>query len=129
MVEVYFEDMDDGSVRILEATSGEVIDTLEPETNGFMRSTLRIMVRERRQSDIGAEIPFVIRRTVSDRIQLYDPATDRVIDLRAFGTTNAGAFARLLELAGSPGVAIEEQPNAAQLGVTAVASNQQERDQ
>jgi putative photosynthetic complex assembly protein len=53
-------------------------------------------VRERRSHGLGMEHPFRIARYPDGRLVLEDLATDRVIDLQAFGPTNAGAFARLL---------------------------------
>jgi hypothetical protein len=41
-------------------------------------------------------MPFSVRRTTDGRLVLADPATDRVVDLWAFGETNARAFARFL---------------------------------
>ena len=105
-----------------------IIDTLEPGTNGFVRGALRSLARERRAHDIGEEVPFSIRRTASGRVLLYDPATDRVIDLRAFGPTNRGAFERFLDKSKNDHVAEEVSPDAdaAETGVAAVALTQQE---
>jgi len=57
---------------------------------------LRGLVRERRLSGIGSSAPFVLRRWADGRLTLEDPKTGRVIDLGAFGVTNAQAFAKLM---------------------------------
>ncbi len=75
---------------------GHLIDTVAPETNGFLRGTLRALVRERRQYGVGDEVPFRLLRGADGSLILYDPAIGRRLDLRAFGPTNAGAFASLL---------------------------------
>lgn len=105
-VELRFEDREDGSVIVIDAEDGRIIDQLEPGTNGFLRGMLRSFARERRTIDAGPEAPFSLRRTDSGRLLLSDATTGRSIDLRAFGPTNAEAFGRFL----SPR---DEQPNAA----------------
>ena len=117
-IELHFVDREDGGIDVFRASSGELIETLPPESNGFLRGALRSLVRARRASDIGAEIPFEVRRTVSGRVLLRDPATGQLIDLRAFGSTNVGAFSRFLDYANGTAV-----PDTAGQGVaTAVTS-------
>jgi hypothetical protein len=36
-----FQDHDDGSIAVVDADSGAVLDTVAPGTNGFLRSTMR----------------------------------------------------------------------------------------
>jgi putative photosynthetic complex assembly protein len=73
-----------------------VIAQFEPATNGFLRSTVRGLVRERKRREIGSEMPFRISMEANGRLLLTDPATNRTVDLRAFGPTNLDVFARLL---------------------------------
>ena len=89
-----FADQRDGGIDVTEGA--RVVDALAPQTNGFLRSTLRGLVRERRRRGIGADAPFRLFATRDGQIVLEDPATGRSIDLNAFGPTNAEAFARLL---------------------------------
>ena len=91
-----FADRADGAVVITEAETGRVVNVASPGTNGFLRSTLRGLVRDRKRSDIGAEAPFRLIRWNDGRLTLQDEATGRTIDLGAFGLTNAAAFARLM---------------------------------
>ena len=107
-IELLFEDREDGSVIVIDAADGRVIDQLEPGTNGFLRSTLRSFVRARRAVDAGPGQPFSVQRTDTGRLLLSDSATGRSVDLWAFGTTNAEAFGRFLSLRG-------EQPDTAAL--------------
>lgn len=91
-----FEDRADGSVDVLDARSGERLDVLQPGTQGFVRATLRSLVRDRKRQGIGPEMPFKLAAGEGGRLTLLDPATGRRVDLEAFGQTNAAAFARLL---------------------------------
>jgi putative photosynthetic complex assembly protein len=91
-----FEDGPDGSVLVVDAETGQAAATLTGE-QGFLRGTLRALVRERKQHGAaGAEQPFQLISRVDGRLTLVDPATGRHIDLESFGPKNAGVFARLL---------------------------------
>lgn len=95
-VRLTFRDRDDGAVLVVNADSGDLIDVLEPGTNGFLRSTMRTFVRERKAVHLGNETPFALQQTEAGRLLLTDPATGREVDLIAFGKTNAEAFRRFL---------------------------------
>jgi putative photosynthetic complex assembly protein len=91
-----FEDRPDGSVAVLAAKDGHVIDTIVGQS-GFVRGTLRGLARERRREGIGDEPPFELISRADGRLTLIDPSTSRRIDLESFGPTNASSFARFLE--------------------------------
>jgi putative photosynthetic complex assembly protein len=91
-----FEDRSNGGVDVIDAATGRVAHVLQPGHDGFVRATLRTFAQERKRRGIGPQQPFVLSTHVDGRITLQDPALGRVIDLEAFGPTNAGAFARLL---------------------------------
>jgi len=93
--ELRFVDLPDGGVGVDDVRQGVRIATFEGE-NGFLRSTLRGLARERRRSGIGEEPPFELVGRADGRLTLIDPSTKRVIDLESFGPTNAAVFARLL---------------------------------
>jgi putative photosynthetic complex assembly protein len=90
-----FEDRDDGSVAVHDATDGAVIYVVDPGVGGFIRATMRGMARERRRNDVGEQPPFLLTRWSDGTISLVDKTTGRSISLDAFGATNAGAFAQL----------------------------------
>ena len=91
-----FQDQDNGSIDVLDARSGAVLETVAPGTNGFLRSTMRGLVRERKRQSLGPETPFELVGHVDGRLTLIDPGTHRRIDLESFGPTNSAVFARLL---------------------------------
>ena len=94
-----FADGDDGSITVSDARDGRVVATVEPGTNGFLRGTLRGLVRERKRAGLGPEEPFVLQGRADGRLTLVDPATGRRVDLESFGPTNAAVFAHLLAAA------------------------------
>ncbi len=99
--DLHFADRGDGAVVISEARSGRVVDVISPGTNGFLRSVMRGLARDRKRQDLGAEPAFRLTRWSDGRLSLEDEATGRRIDLGAFGPTNAGVFAHVLSTARS----------------------------
>ncbi len=93
-----FVDRTDGSVDVLDARDGHVVDSVVGES-GFVRGTLRGLARERKRQGIGPDQPFRLVAHVDGRLTLFDPATGRRVDLESFGPTNAAAFAHMLSAA------------------------------
>lgn len=91
-----FEDLADGGIAVRDAASGAVLHTVAPGTNGFLRSAVRGLVRERKRQQLGPELPFLLLAYADGRLTLQDPGTGRRIDLEAFGPVNAGTFVALL---------------------------------
>ncbi len=98
--DLQFADGKNGTVLVYDARDHELVDTLAPGSNGFVRVVLRGLARERKLGAIGAEPPFRLTRYVNGQITLTDTATGKQIDLDAFGSSNTEAFARLMNLRG-----------------------------
>ena len=92
-----FEDQADGGVLVRDARDGVAIYTVAPGSNGFIRATMRGLVRERKRSGIDGQPPFALTRWGDGTLSLSDAATGRDIALDAFGPTNSQAFAHLFE--------------------------------
>ncbi len=99
---IVFVDRDDGGVEVLESGRAAPLAVLAPGTNGFVRGALRGLVRERKRRLIGPETPFLLMRRTDGRLVLEDRATGAVIDLAAFGPSNAEPFIRLMNLERAP---------------------------
>ena len=97
---LHFADRPDGSVAVSDARSGELLLSVAPGTNAFLRSTMRSMARERRRQGQGPAEPFELLARADGRLTLLDPGTARRIDLESFGPSNAAVFIRLLPAAG-----------------------------
>lgn len=109
-----FEDRADGSILVRDAQSNTEIAKVLPGTNGFLRSTMRGLARERKRREIGSEPPFLLAIRTDGRLSLGDPATGRYLDLDAFGPTNADVFRHFLSTnvhmaSDSPGVAVSNR--------------------
>ncbi len=96
-----FEDGKGGTVLVYDASSRELIDTIAPGTNGFVRVVLRGLARERKLGDLGQEPPFRLTRHANGQMMLTDTSNNKRIDLAAFGTANAQAFTRLMSIKGA----------------------------
>lgn len=91
-----FRDRTVGGVEVVNAETGQVLEVFEPGTNGFARSVLRGLVRDRRSRGIESQSPFDLRRHADGRVTLSDPLTGRTIELVSFGIDNLGVFAAYL---------------------------------
>lgn len=87
-----FRDLDNGAVGVFDPASGAQLTSIAPGTNGFMRSTLRGLGRERMRRNLTMATPVEIQILENGRALLVDPAIDREIDLWAFGEINAMNF-------------------------------------
>jgi putative photosynthetic complex assembly protein len=104
-----FQDRVDGGTTVVDAANGAVIGDVAPGTNGFLRSAMRGLVRERKREGIGPQLPFDLVIRSDQRLSLEDPGTGRRIDLRSFGPTNAAVFEHLLYVTSiaPPGAAVK----------------------
>jgi len=94
-----FADLANGAVAVTDARGGAEVALLPLGEGGFLRGALRGLARERRLDGAGgAEAPFLLAAWPAGRLTLEDTATGRVLELHAYGHTNAEAFARLLTL-------------------------------
>jgi len=103
VADVRFQDREDGSVAVRDARTGRVVHRLPPGEGNFERGALRALVRIRKVHDIEEPGTFRLTGWRDGRLTLTDPATGTVLDLNAFGPTNVGAFARILDAARSSG--------------------------
>ena len=92
-----FEDARDGSVLVTQEPGARQIAVLAPGTNGFIRGTVRGLVRGRKIASIGPELPFLLERHDNGDLTLRDPANGRQLELKGFGVTNIGAFEKIMQ--------------------------------
>jgi putative photosynthetic complex assembly protein len=92
--DLIFADGPQGTVIVKDAQSQIEIAQFEGE-QGFLRSTLRALVRERKRQSIGPDAPMRLLGRADGRLTLLDPSTQQRIDLEAFGPSNAAVFAGL----------------------------------
>jgi putative photosynthetic complex assembly protein len=93
---LHFDDRADGSVLVRDHDDAKHTVVIAPGSDGFLRATVRTFARERKRSHLTAEQPFVLSAHADGRLSLFDPSTQRRVELSAFGPTNIERFARLL---------------------------------
>jgi putative photosynthetic complex assembly protein len=99
--DLLFRDRADGAVLVYDARdTAAPIQVIAPETNGFLRGTMRGLARQRLRQDADRDVPFRLTQWADNRLTLEDPTTHRRVDLEAFGKTNGLVFARLLTAKG-----------------------------
>jgi putative photosynthetic complex assembly protein len=97
VLQLRFEDQKDGGIQVRDAVRGDVIHVVQPGTGGFIRATVRTLAQARMRDNISAETPFRLTRWSDGTLSLEDEKTSRNIGLDAFGPSNAGAFAQLIQ--------------------------------
>jgi putative photosynthetic complex assembly protein len=95
-VDLQFFDEADGSVSVKKVSDGAIVLTIKAGEDAFIRAVLRSFVRERNARKLSKDTPFRLYRLVDSRLVIEDRATNRRINLRAFGPTQQAAFERLL---------------------------------
>lgn len=94
-----FFDEEDGTVRIEDGATGEVLARHGVGEGGFIRATVRSLVHQRRIRGIGPEVPFTLTRWENDTLTLADPVTGRSVEVSSFGPDNRAVYANLLPAA------------------------------
>ncbi len=92
--DLHFRDAAGGDIVVLDHLSGQQVAQFSGE-QGFIRSTLRALARERRRENLNGDAPFVLIGRTDGRMTLQDPSTGQRIDLESFGASNAAVFASL----------------------------------
>ena len=92
-----FFDEEDGTVRVEDAFSQEVIASFGPGTGGFVRSSVRSLVHQRRINGIGRATPFELIEWDNGELTLRDTTTGSTVELASFGADNRAVFAAMLK--------------------------------
>ncbi|QFT78647.1 photosynthetic complex assembly protein PuhC [Erythrobacter sp. THAF29] len=94
---IQFFDEADGTVRVEDAASGEVIASFPEMRGGFVRSSVRSLVHERRIRGIGRATPFELIEWQNGALSLRDTTTGKSVELASFGADNRAVFAAMLK--------------------------------
>lgn len=92
--DLQFRDVSGGDIVVLDHRTGQQVARFTGE-QGFLRSSLRALARERHREGMSADAPFLLIGRTDGRLTLQDPSTQQRIDLESFGPSNAAVFARL----------------------------------
>jgi putative photosynthetic complex assembly protein len=95
-LELHFADRADGGIAVINARSGQTLDVVHGE-QGFLRGSLRGLVRERKRRGLSRAEPFQLLARADGRLTLADASTGERIELESFGPTNLAVYARWLD--------------------------------
>lgn len=93
---VFFDEAD-GTVIVGDAASNAEIARFGPGTGGFVRSTVRSLVYQRRVHGFGRAVPFELIEWDNGMLTLLDSTTGETVELHSFGANNRQTFANFLE--------------------------------
>lgn len=96
-VALTFDDLPDGTVVAVNAANGAELERIPPGEGGFIRVTMRSFAAERTSRGMDRTSPFDLLRLGDGDLVLTDRMTGRVMLLDAFGPSNEGVFAQLLD--------------------------------
>lgn len=91
-----FFDEPDGSVRVEDGATAEVLARFRESEGGFVRASMRSLVHQRRIRNIGPEVAFRLTEWDNGGLTLHDPVTGVSIETDAFGAVNRRVYADLL---------------------------------
>lgn len=92
-----FADGKAGTVQVTDAMTGATVHVYGQEGSGFIRGVLRGMGRDRHMRSIAMDAPYELNRWSDGSLSLTDTATNRIVELGAFGPTNRATFEELLK--------------------------------
>jgi len=91
-----FFDEPDGTVRVEDGATAEVLARFGQGEGGFIRATVRSLVHQRRIRGIGPEVAFTLTEWSNGNLTLGDPATGKAVEVASFGPDNRAVYANLL---------------------------------
>ena len=92
--DLQFKDLPDGDIAVMDQPTGQQVARFTGE-QGFLRSSLRALVRARQREGLGPDTPVQLIGRTDGCLTLVDPTTRQRIDLESFGPSNAAVFASL----------------------------------
>lgn len=92
-----FFDEPDGTVRVEDGATAEVLGRFGQGEGGFIRASVRSLVHQRRIRGEDATVAFDLIEWDTGALTLSDPVTGKSVEASSFGPDNRAIFANLLE--------------------------------
>ena len=86
---------ENGETLILDQV-GNVLLNYSKEEENFVSTVTKVLERDRKKIGVSKNSSVLLRLSNSDRISIFDPQTEREIDLAGFGEGNIQVFYDLL---------------------------------
>jgi putative photosynthetic complex assembly protein len=93
--EIALEIGEEGETLILDE-AGNVLLSYSKEQENFVSTVTKVLERDRKKNGILENSNVVLRLSQDNRLSIYDPQTEREIDLAGFGQSNIQVFYDIL---------------------------------
>ena len=93
--EIALEIGEEGETLILDE-AGNVLLSYSKEQENFVSTVTKVLKRDRKKNGISKNSNVVLRLSQDNRLSIYDPQTEREIDLAGFGQSNIQVFYDIL---------------------------------
>ena len=94
--EILLKIEENGETLILD-DDGNVLVSYSKEQENFVSTVTKVLERDRKKVGIFENSNVFLRLSNEDRVSIFDPQTEREIDLAGFGDGNIQVFFNLLE--------------------------------
>ena len=94
--EVLLQIGENGETLILD-DDGNILVSYSKEQENFVSTVTKVLERDRKKVGIFENSNVILRLSGKDRLSIFDPQTEREIDLAGFGDANIQIFFNLLE--------------------------------
>ena len=94
--EIFLKIGKDGETLILD-DEGNVLVNYPKDQENFVSTVTKVLERDRKKVGIFENSTVFLRLSDKDRLSIFDPQTEREIDLAGFGNDNIQIFFNLLE--------------------------------
>ena len=93
---IYIEQSDDLETRILNE-NGAILVEYPKDKETFVSTILRVINRDRIKRNIDKSGPLILQKKDNGRISIFDPSSEKEVDLMAFGEDNILVFRDILD--------------------------------
>ena len=93
---IYIEQSDDLATKILNENSDILVEYSKGEQS-FVSTVLTVINRDRLKRNLDKSGPLVLQKKDNGRISIFDPSSEKEVDLMAFGEDNILVFRDILD--------------------------------
>ena len=92
---IYIEQSDDLATKILNENSDILVEYPKGEQS-FVSTVLTVINRDRLKRNLDKSGPLILQKKDNGRISIFDPSSEKEVDLMAFGEDNILVFRDIL---------------------------------
>ena len=93
---IYIEQSDDLATKILNENGSTLVEYPEGEQS-FVSTVLTVINRDRLKRNLATSGPVILQQKENGRLSIFDPSSEKELDLMGFGQDNILVFRDILE--------------------------------